>query len=87
LSFEEDKAESLTPTAESSSLESIEHVVPALTSPLLKREIDEEVTILQPDISDVKSPCGEQAHHTKTEKGSSEEGFCCVMSMHDGVVL
>lgn len=23
----------------------------------------------------------------KTEKGSSEEGFCCVMSMHDGVVL
>lgn len=22
-----------------------------------------------------------------TEKGNTDEGFCCVMSMHDGVVL
>jgi hypothetical protein len=36
---------------------------------------------------DMNSVQLEQNQPTKTEKGNVEEGFCCVMSMHDGVVL
>ena len=37
--------------------------------------------------NDMKIDQIDQVQQTKTEKSTTEEGFCCVMSMHDGVVL
>lgn len=60
--------------------DSLANITPVL-SPAKKATEDVE-TPLNVDITEI-SP----QSIAKTEKGSSEEGFCCVMSMHDGVVL
>lgn len=60
--------------------DSLANITPVL-SPAKKASEDVE-TPLNVDITEI-SP----QSIAKTEKGSSEEGFCCVMSMHDGVVL
>lgn len=55
-----------------------------------KMSIDENLTTLNVDVKDeinLSTNVEHNQHPAKTEKGNSEEGFCCVMSMHDGVVL
>lgn len=48
--------------------------------------VDENTTSLNIDFS-TSMNVDNMMHQAKSEKGVSEEGFCCVMSMHDGVVL
>lgn len=60
--------------------DSLANIQPVLSP---AKKVSEEVeTGLNIDLTEI-TPQG----IAKTEKGSSEEGFCCVMSMHDGVVL
>lgn len=57
-------------------------------SPLTKKSIDEDVNAQNLEgLTDLNSVQYDQSQPAKTEKGAVEEGFCCVMSMHDGVVL
>jgi hypothetical protein len=60
----------------------------SVPSPGLKKTCDE---VSVGSFIDVVDPNVTSIEHTqqpsKTEKGSNEEGFCCVMNMHDGVVL
>lgn len=68
-------------------MDSAENSVPVL-SPDHQKPMDEDFLGFQSDLTDIHSTGIEHTPHTaKTEKGSSEEGFCCVMSMHDGIVL
>ncbi|CRL07870.1 CLUMA_CG020824, isoform A [Clunio marinus] len=56
-----------------------------IQSPATRKTCEED--FINPDISNVSSPNFQQPREpTKTEK-NTDEGFCCVMSMHDGVVL
>lgn len=75
--FEEEKVVNQEPQTESSVPESpkSEAFVP---SPTLKKTCEEDSPATSDDFEQPPA---------KTEKGSSEEGFCCVMSMQDGVVL
>lgn len=63
-----------------------ENIPPAL-SPVMRKFPDEDSTAINQELSEVSAINLEQSQPAKTEKGSNEEGFCCVMSMHDGVVL
>lgn len=59
--------------------------IASVPSPAKKDDVELPVSV---DITEVSPINVEHPQSTaKTEKGSSEEGFCCVMSMNDGVVL
>lgn len=74
------------PTTESSPLSSPENTLPQ--SPRASKLDDEDASKLSPIVIETTLTNLERSvNPPKTEKGSSEEGFCCVMSMHDGVVL
>nr|AGZ88038.1 PERIOD [Belgica antarctica] len=61
---------------------------PALVLLPIKKTIEDIASPLSVVVFESQPISVEQPQSTaKTEKGSSEEGFCCVMSMHDGVVL
>jgi hypothetical protein len=86
----EENKEMLEPTTELT-LISIENIQPA-PSPVLRKSVDEDLNAQHhhhvegiTDLSAINQM--DQSQPTKTEKGTAEEGFCCVMSMHDGVVL
>lgn len=69
----------------------MENMQQAIPSPILKKSsADEDLnlqnTYITSATADVGSVQGEPTLPTKSDKGT-EEGFCCVMSMHDGVVL
>lgn len=85
--FEEEKIDNQEPTTESSSLDSVEHVETAL-SPAIRKPIEEDSMIITTDFTEINAASYEHSQGpAKTEKGSTEEGFCCVMSMNEGVVL
>lgn len=62
---------------------------PVSLSPCGRISVDENTTALYPDNNGTNSSPNVDftQHQAKTEKGHSDEGFCCIMSMHDGVVL
>ncbi|KAG5671629.1 hypothetical protein PVAND_001821 [Polypedilum vanderplanki] len=86
----EEKNEKQELVTESSSHTSVENNIPPASSPILKKSIDEDLKTQNVDgITDIGAiNQTDQNQATKVEKGGPvEEGFCCVMSMHDGVVL
>lgn len=79
----EDKPDSNEPLVECSTQVSLEKTSPVI-SPMIQKSFDEGSKAINPILPEMNATNLEQ---TKTEKGSIEEGFCCVMRMHDGVVL
>lgn len=76
------------PTSENSSITNTENVLQA-PSPIAKKSIEEDTNAqtMMDGMSGVEVLMTvEQNQSTRSEK-SQEEGFCCVISMHDGVVL
>lgn len=68
------------------SIVNIENTLPILSPTHNKKSIEEDSSSQKIErISDLSSIQIDQS--AKVEKSSPEEGFCCVMSMHDGVVL
>lgn len=63
-----------------------EDVEPEL-SPAANLSIDENASPLMGEVVEMPVDDDQIPNTPKTEKGNSEEGFCCVMSMSDGVVL
>lgn len=62
-----------------------EHITPVLSP--VRITIDEDDLAFNSDEAEVPNNVENIQVSTKTEKSSGDEGFCCVMSMHDGVVL
>jgi hypothetical protein len=85
----EEKPDNQEPITEiTCSSNSIENIQPIPMSPSNRKSIDEDVNSMNIEgMTDIGCMQIDQAQTAKTEKGSVEEGFCCVMSMHDGVVL
>lgn len=84
---EEDKVEDQEKTTRCSQTDHLVNIMPVLSP--AKKVYDDVASPISVDITEV-SPINNIEHPqsiAKTEKGSSEEGFCCVMSKHDGVVL
>lgn len=85
--FKEEKIENQELTTENSSLElSLENAVPELSPAQKKTHDDEKAQNANLDDAEFSSDHEVTNQSAKTEKGS-DEGFCCVMSMFDGVVL
>lgn len=82
---EEDKADDQEKTTRCSQADNLVSNTPVL-SPAKKAydDVEPPISVVINEISPISI---EPQSIAKTEKGSSEEGFCCVMSMHDGVVL
>lgn len=76
----------LEPSIESSSLSSADNTSPQ-SPPACKLDHDDATKMSPIVIETPSTPLERSINPPKTEKGSSEEGFCYVMSMHDGVVL
>ena len=77
------------PTSDNSSLTNTENALQA-PSPIAKKSIEEDINVqtMMEGMSGVEGfMTVEQNQSIRSEKLSHEEGFCCVMSMHDGVVL
>ena len=74
---------------ENSSLTSIENIQPVSSPILNSKKIveDDQSSQNMEGINDINLAQIDQIQQTKTDKSTPEEGFCCVMSMHDGVVL
>lgn len=69
---------------ENSSSDGAENIISEPSPP--NKAVEEEISIEATNDS-TGVPYDASQSTAKTEKGTIEEGFCCVMSMHDGVVL
>lgn len=83
LLFAEEKTDSNESLVDCSTQVSLEKISPVI-SPMIQKSFDEDSNAINPILPEMSASNLEQ---TMTEKGSTEEGFCCVMRMHDGVVL
>lgn len=87
--FTEEKNDILEPATEKSLSTNVENIQPA-SSPILnsKKLVEEDQNSQNLEgINDINLVQIDQIQQTKADKSTPEEGFCCVMSMHDGVVL
>lgn len=80
----EEKTDSNEPLVDCSTQASLEKISPVVILPMNQKSFDEDSNAINPILPEMSASNLEQ---TMTEKGSTEEGFCCVMRMHDGVVL
>lgn len=83
---EEEQVNKHETTLECSSPESAGDDAPVISPTQIQIDHSEDV-ITKSEIPEVSMTSEPTQTSTRTEKEINDDGFCCVMSMHDGVVL